>query len=223
MSACQEYDGGDCCECTCSSEGDHDFACGEWGGFNCLDPDAPCFGFPRTLHHQQMRIKENGYLFKVTRFEGGLNAPYRIYFWNDDLTGSTYRFDGNGDLVYFKAGSEIYHNIVHDDVHGTIEFSRKAESGGGGKTYDDDHKAGDPPMQDSREEFNCYQCWEALSAVCGAVFGHVGGLERLCGAVDRYTLGSDGADSVGILCDNWSGTCANAMSQCVSACGIGEW
>lgn len=35
-----EYDGGDCCECTCVTTGD--FTCGQQMGFACLDPSAPC-------------------------------------------------------------------------------------------------------------------------------------------------------------------------------------
>lgn len=33
---CQDYDGGDCCECTC--EGDED----DCKTFACIDPEAPC-------------------------------------------------------------------------------------------------------------------------------------------------------------------------------------
>ena len=35
------YDGGDCCECTCDASFDDD-ACGQWAGFSCIDPMAPC-------------------------------------------------------------------------------------------------------------------------------------------------------------------------------------
>ena len=35
-----EYDGGDCCACTCVDT--PDFACGATGPFACLDPSAPC-------------------------------------------------------------------------------------------------------------------------------------------------------------------------------------
>ena len=38
---CGNYDGGDCCECTCT---DGSFDCGFGGGFNCLDPNANCGG-----------------------------------------------------------------------------------------------------------------------------------------------------------------------------------
>lgn len=40
-----EYDGGDCCECTCDPTKnfwDDDGACGQWAGFACIDPAAPC-------------------------------------------------------------------------------------------------------------------------------------------------------------------------------------
>ena len=38
-----DYDGGDCCECTCDpTKADHDDGCGPWNGFSCIDPMAPC-------------------------------------------------------------------------------------------------------------------------------------------------------------------------------------
>ncbi|CAM9907104.1 unnamed protein product [Pylaiella littoralis] len=36
------YDGGDCCECTCVAPDDWNGACGRWAGFACIDPDAAC-------------------------------------------------------------------------------------------------------------------------------------------------------------------------------------
>ncbi len=40
------YDGGDCCECTCEISGfDDDYFGGRWAGCNefaCIDPEAPC-------------------------------------------------------------------------------------------------------------------------------------------------------------------------------------
>ncbi|CAN0021304.1 unnamed protein product, partial [Scytosiphon promiscuus] len=38
------YDGGDCCECTCMSDvqRDDDWTCGRYSGFACIDPSAPC-------------------------------------------------------------------------------------------------------------------------------------------------------------------------------------
>ena len=39
----QDYDGGDCCECTCNGGGDGDeYACSRDAGFACIDPEAPC-------------------------------------------------------------------------------------------------------------------------------------------------------------------------------------
>lgn len=38
-----DYDGGDCCECTCDASGvDDDGACGQSAGFACIDPAAAC-------------------------------------------------------------------------------------------------------------------------------------------------------------------------------------
>ncbi|CAN0304599.1 unnamed protein product [Ascophyllum nodosum] len=38
LADCQ-FDGGDCCTCTCVDAG---FLCDDYGGFACVDPDAPC-------------------------------------------------------------------------------------------------------------------------------------------------------------------------------------
>lgn len=164
-----------------------------------------------------MKFRENGSTFRVTRFDDGRDTPYRIFFWNEALTGSSYRFDGNGDLVYFKAGSEVYYDVVKNDSDGTIEFSRKAERSSEREAHDDG------PMHDFREEFSCDQCSEALSAVCGAGTGHEGGLYEFCDAVDVSALGSDGADSVEILCDNYGNACAKATALCGAVCDAGEW
>eukprot|EP00752_Nemacystus_decipiens_P017790 g15950.t1 len=39
------FDGGDCCECTCETQFDDDFGCGNnaFGDFDCRDPNAECF------------------------------------------------------------------------------------------------------------------------------------------------------------------------------------
>ena len=34
------YDGGDCCSCTCEDTPNQE--CGRWGGFACIDPSAAC-------------------------------------------------------------------------------------------------------------------------------------------------------------------------------------
>lgn len=213
----QDYDGGDCCPCTCES--DDDYSCGMYGSeFNCLDPSAPCFG---VVYKQQMSISENGHAFKVSRFADGRSTPYRIYFWDELLTGSSYRFDGNGDLVYFKAGSEVYYDIYKSDVDGDIKFSLKAESSGG-ESPEYDVKS-DDPVQDIREnEFSCYQCWETVSAVCGDGRFRVGGLYKFCGAIDLQALDNDGTTSAEILCENADNTCSKAVAECASYCGVGE-
>ncbi|CAM9387680.1 unnamed protein product, partial [Hapterophycus canaliculatus] len=39
------YDGGDCCECTCTfddTNGNDDYRCGRYNDFACVDPSAPC-------------------------------------------------------------------------------------------------------------------------------------------------------------------------------------
>lgn len=45
FSAPKNYDGGDCCECTCVADdpiGSDENRCGRYSEFACIDPSAPC-------------------------------------------------------------------------------------------------------------------------------------------------------------------------------------
>lgn len=66
-----------------------------------------------------MSIKQGDHKFKLTGFGDGRSTPHRISFWDDSLTGSSYRFDAYGNLVYFKAGSQIYYDIHYGMIVGT--------------------------------------------------------------------------------------------------------
>lgn len=58
--------------------------------------------------NQQHSIKVGGHhTFKLSSFDDGRSTPYRVSFWDDSITGSSYRFGEDGNLVYFKAGSKI--------------------------------------------------------------------------------------------------------------------
>lgn len=42
LSAFSDYDGGDCCECTCESSVPFSCGVGDDADYNCIDPSAPC-------------------------------------------------------------------------------------------------------------------------------------------------------------------------------------
>ena len=167
--------------------------------------------------HQQLKITEGDHKFRVSRYDDGRRAPYRIYFWDKALTGSSYRFDGSGNLVYFKAGSEVYSKVSISPAGGGIEVSRKTESRGGENDHDDHH----PETNYAWEDFSCSQC-SFLQDVCGREGGEPGGLSEFCHAVDLAALGSDGSDSVKILCDHHVSMCAKVAMACDSKCDTGE-
>lgn len=168
--------------------------------------------------YQQNEIPEGGYNFMFSRYNDGRKTPSRVYFWDQALTGSSYRFDGDGNLVYFKAGSEIYSEVVVDDVDGSVEFSHTTESGKGSN-----HDEHDKP--DYRwEDLSCTQCSMALHDLCGAEGSSAGGgLAKFCDAVDLSDLGQHGAASAKILCDRHVNICAKGFAECGSVCeGDGE-
>jgi len=174
-----------------------------------LLPSSDC----STLIHQQLQIPGKGYKFRVSRYDDGRKTPYRIYFWDTNLTGSSYRFDGDGNLVFFKAGSDIYSKVFIRDGDAGVEFSLKTESVGG-KNDDGDNK------EYSWEDFSCSQCSTILHSICGTESSEPGGLTKFCDAVDLSTLGGDGADSVKTLCDNRIDTCAELAAECDSPCDL---
>ena len=158
--------------------------------------------------HWQFETNEGGHKLRFTAFDDARNAPYRIYFWDESLTGSSFRFDDMGSLVYFKAGSSIHHDAVRNE-HGTIEFSVKHESDAGKTT------APAIPEDHRDESATCPQCSEALYHVCDY------GLPAFC--QDVAPLDADeGRRSVKILCDNYAAACAAAITDCDSTCASGE-
>ena len=166
--------------------------------------------------HQQLQIRDGGFTFKVSRYNGR-KTPYRVYFWDKALSGSSYRFDEGGKLVYFKAGSEVYSKVSIDPAGGGIEFSRTTESRGG-KNDEDDHY---PGTGYAWEDFSCAQC-SSLQNVCGSEGSESGGLSEFCHAVNPAALGSDGTASVKILCDHRVHMCAKVATACDSKCDTGE-
>ena len=125
--------------------------------------------------------------FKLTKFTDGRTTPYRLYFWDHHLTGSSYRFDQHGDLVYFKAGSEVYHN--RKEVDGSITFDMKPET----KNHDRVKPDYGAKMPDDFELPDCDECVDDLNLL-------VPGLPSFCENVESSSLGSDGQASVTILC-----------------------
>eukprot|EP00752_Nemacystus_decipiens_P018362 g16473.t1 len=74
------YDGGDCCSCTCEHEYDNDYACNaDDRGFDCKDPDVPCFGEEKTMDDDHYYDDD----FDVAR-------PFEFVPWEQDGPLPTY-------------------------------------------------------------------------------------------------------------------------------------
>lgn len=165
--------------------------------------------------NQQIEVTEGAVTFRVSRFGDGRTTPYRIYFWDKGLTGSSYRFDEDGHVVYFKAGSKVYHDRTEMD-DGSLYFMSKREmmkkhKGHGGEMDDSSSSSSD----DEEEEFDtydCAQCTTALSAVCDS------GLPEFCDGLDPHCLHRDGYSSVSTLCTNYESACATAVGACDAVC-----
>lgn len=174
---------------------------------------APALAMPSKAS-QQIEVAEGGVRFKVTRFGDGRTTPYRIYFWDKVLTGSSYRFNKDGDVVYFKAGSKVYYDR-QEVKDGSVTFMSKSEA---------KHEGGDSKADDSSSDdeefttFDCTQCTTALSAVCDF------GLPAFCDKLDPHCLHRDGYYSVSTLCNNYEGACATSVAACEQVCAdeLGE-
>lgn len=158
----------------------------------------------KATTQQQAKIHEGGYTFKVSRYDHGRSRPYRVFFWDDHLTGSSYRLDADGHVRYFKAGSEVYYDRTEMGDY-SLDFKKKREGSRMttvGKESDDEELPG----------LNCDECSVALAAVCDS------GLPTFCEKVKESILGSDGKKSVDILCANQEGACAKGEAACEGVC-----
>lgn len=166
---------------------------------------APALGrvsTPAAAVQEMLEIEEGGIKFKVSRFTDGRSTPYRVYFWDEYLAGSSYRFSAQGHVEYFKAGSEVYYDRMEMDDE-SLTYLMKP------KTRERSTKTGG---KDDLPTSGCAECTVALDAVCGT------GLPMFCDKVRRSSLGPDGADSVEILCGAQEGACATAEGFCNLVC-----
>lgn len=147
---------------------------------------------------------------RLTAFGDARKSPYRVYFWDEYLTGSSYRFDDLGRLLYFAAGSYIY-TPVHN-VDGTMDFSAKYKPDGM-KTP----SKSETPHDHYDESDACPQCSKAMYHLCGY------GLPEFCDniALSGLEAEEEGRVSANILCNNYITACAAATVTCGSVCAKG--
>ncbi len=182
---------------------------------------------------------DDQYVFTLTKFMDGRSKPYRVYFWDDMLTGSSYRVDQNGDVVYFKAGSEVYFKMKEAE-DGSITFKMKEERKMQ-KTVEEGSRRRKMLMtkdvmsdndveitkdmvvnedrvmlsEDDERTAQCTECMDDLD-----VIGFT--LPKFCQYVDFHSLGSDGQKSVKILCGYEKVLVDGLESICYDIC-YGKW
>lgn len=159
---------------------------------------------------KKIEIPAGGYTFKLSLFDDGRTTPYRVFFADEYLTGSSYRLSADGHVQYFKAGAELYFDRMVQDDH-SITFSKKqSESRKHGKGRPEPH---DDYDFSSSEAIFCTECTEAIVATCYS------GLPEFCTMVDRSILGYDGLQSMRALCHNYEEVCTIVEDSCHYLCG----
>lgn len=193
----------------------------------CLFLGLWSFGSFRT-EALQITVKEprSGTTFKVSKLDDVRNTPYRVYFWDDTLRGSSYRFDEAGDLAYLRVDREVYYDIEKND--GAAEgynasFGKKDVGGrrmlvgeGGAEEDGYAHLSQDAETDGAqagrrRRLDDCTDCEVAWNAVCDT------GLPVVCGMVGHPSLGDAGASSLGKMCSGFGSLCSSLSAD--SACG----
>lgn len=163
----------------------------------------------------QIEVPVGGVTFKLSKFHDGRTTPYRLYFWDEYLTGSSYRFGKTGYLEYFKAGSEVYYDRM-EKTDGSVAYKSKEASESGGR-----HEANDHMATMNQEAVGCDDCVDDLAVLCGY------SLPMFCESTDKSYLGMSGAASVDIVCDNYKGICSILEAGCATLCdaenGHSEW
>lgn len=159
---------------------------------------------------KMIEIPAGGYTFKLSLFDDGRTTPYRVFFADEYLTGSSYRLSADGHVQYFKAGAELYFDRTVQDDH-SITFSKKPSEGrkhgkGRGGPHDDYHYP-------SSEEPFCTQCTEAIASICYS------GLPEFCTMVDQSNFGYDGLQSMRVVCHNYGEVCTIVEDACHYLCG----
>eukprot|EP00903_Cladosiphon_okamuranus_P007826 g7572.t1 len=157
--------------------------------------------YPEPVKSQAEYTTEAGVTFRATRFDDGRSTPYRIYFWDKHITGSSYRLSEEGHVVYFKAGEEVYYDRAEKD-DGSLVFQRKEATNGGKHSS---NMLAEVP-------FDCDSCTADLAAVCYT------GLPKFCEDIDADHLGHEGVYSVGILCGGYEELCSAFQQLCDSIC-----
>eukprot|EP00752_Nemacystus_decipiens_P018357 g16468.t1 len=138
------YDGGDCCSCTCiyGIDGPYsDYACGgdDHYGFDCQDPDAPCFGEEKTLDLDDDHVE---YYYSTTKDDGTSTGDDATTTEDDDTTTST---DDDTEDDSSSSGDDDTTTATDDDTEDDSSSSGDDDTttATDDDTEDDDTSSGD--------------------------------------------------------------------------------
>lgn len=152
---------------------------------------------------ESLEIEEKGVNFQISRFTDGRSTPYRIYFGDKHLSGSSYRLSQRGHVEYFKAGSEVYYDRMEMDDE-SLTYLMKTKTRARSPETGAHHLEQDLP--------GCDECTMTWDVVCEV------GLPMFCDKIRRHSLSDDGADSVEMMCGRQEGACDTAKRLCEHVC-----
>lgn len=170
-----------------------------------------------------MSVEEGSIVFKVNKYDYDERprTPYTVLFNVEDIGLSTYRFDADLRVKFFKADSETYKVRYRADgsVREVIlEDSKKRTlfDAGHDGYHDEDATKVDMPVQ-KRRLYSRDDCEADWYRVCNT------GIPTVCNLDGHSSLSVKGALSVAILCGTFGASCSNlaADAACNDQC-IGE-
>ena len=164
----------------------------------------------------QIRINDSGMNFKVRRYDDGRVVPYRLIFKENNIE-SNYVIRVDGSVNQLKAGTEKYRVKYNGD--GSIKKVVRKDNGARMLWHDELDKEDFSDMEDPIDEdvpledmpsteyrrlvssYACEDCEEAWNVVCGPALAYI------CELTGNAVLGTTGAQSVEIACDQFGNLC----------------
>ncbi|CAM9708474.1 unnamed protein product [Ascophyllum nodosum] len=177
----------------------------------------------------QISINDSGINFTVRRYDDGRAVPYQLIFKANNIK-STYDIRVDGSVHLLKAGKEKYEVRYNGD--GSIKKVVRQDNGARMLWHDELDKEDFSALEDPIDEdipledmfsteyrrltssYACEDCEEAWDVVCGPALAYI------CELTGNAVLGTAGAQSVEIACDQFGNLCdsLSADEACKGHC-----
>ena len=181
----------------------------------------------------QISINDSGINFTVRRYDDGRAVPYQLIFKANNIK-STYDIRVDGSVHLLKAGKEKYEVRYNGD--GSIKKVVRQDNGARMLWHDELDKEDFSALEDPIDEdipledmfsteyrrltssYACEDCEEAWDVVCGPALAYI------CELTGNAVLGTAGAQSVEIACDQFGNLCdsLSADEACKGHCVEGK-